>query len=144
MIAVDTNLMIYAHRQDSMWHERAAALLRGLAEGRDRWAIPWPCVHEFIAIVTHRNVFAPPTSLEKAMKQIEAWRESSSAVFLSESGSYWEVLRSVLSASKVIGPRVHDARIFALCRHHGVSEIWSADRDFARFTGIRVKNPLVL
>jgi uncharacterized protein len=52
-------------------------------------------------------------------------------------------LRALLTASRVTGARVHDARIAALCRQHGVRELWSADRDFGRFSGLNVVNPLV-
>jgi predicted nucleic acid-binding protein len=64
-------------------------------------------------------------------------------VLLAESAQYWSELRGLLSASKVTGPQVHDARIAALCIQHGVRELWSADRDFSRFKGLKVVNPLV-
>jgi hypothetical protein len=64
-------------------------------------------------------------------------------VMLAESEGYWDVLHRALEQSKVTGPRVHDARIAALCIHHGVRELWSADRDFNRFTNLRTRNPLV-
>lgn len=76
MIAVDTNVLAYAHRADSEWHSAAAGALTGLAEGKARWAIPWPCLHEFIAIVTHPRIYAPPTPLPTALDQIDAWLES--------------------------------------------------------------------
>ena len=64
-------------------------------------------------------------------------------VLLLEATDYWAALRQTLTASRVAGPRVHDARIAALCRQHGVSELWTADRGFGRFAGLRFKNPLV-
>ena len=143
MIAVDTNILVYAHREDSDWHRAAFDRLTDLAEGRAAWGIPWPCIHEFLAIVTHPKIFAPPTPLEKALDQIDAWIESPSLVLLAESQLHWEQLRGLLASSKVSGPMVHDARIAALCMQHGVKELWSADRDFGRFSGVRVKNPLI-
>lgn len=56
MTALDTNILVYAHRLDSPWNLQAAATLIRLAEGRDPWAIPWPCVHEFFSIVTHPRI----------------------------------------------------------------------------------------
>ncbi len=53
MIAVDTNIIVYAHREDSPWHQAAAARVAELAEGSAAWAVPWPCIAEFLAIVTH-------------------------------------------------------------------------------------------
>jgi len=143
MIAVDSNLLVYAHREDSTWHAAAYACLAGLAEGRAPWAIPWPCVHEFLAIVTHPRIFAPPTPLEKAIDQVEAWLESPSLILLAESEDYWLRLRTLLKAGRISGPKVHDARVAALCLQNGVSELWTIDRDFSRFPGLKVRNPLV-
>lgn len=143
MIAVDTNLLVYAHREDSPWHDAAYARIEELAEGRAPWAIPWPCVHEFLAIVTHPRIFAPPTPLAAAVKQVEAWLEAPSLAMLAEAEGYWEELRAALRSGRVTGAQVHDARIAALCRLHGVRELWTADRDFGRFPGLAVRNPLV-
>jgi uncharacterized protein len=143
VIAVDSNLLVYAHREDSTWHEAAYARIAQLAEGRAPWAIPWPCIHEFLAIVTHPRIYSPPTPLKNAIDQVEAWLESPTLVMLSESPDYWSLLRSVLQGSRVSGPQVHDARIAAICQQHGVSELWTVDRDFGRFSGLTVRNPLV-
>ncbi len=142
MIALDTNLLVYAHRQDSPFHAVAADCVRSLAEGRSAWALPWPCVHEFYAIVTHPRIYKPATPAAKALDQVEAWFESPSLVLLAETELHWSTLRDLLQHAKVTGPRVHDARIAALCLQHGVRELWSADRDFARFKSLRVVNPL--
>ena len=143
MIAVDTNILVYAHRIDSPWHPAAEKCVRELAEGRESWAVPWPCVHEFFSIVTHPRIYDPPTPPAAALDQIDAWLESPSLVLLAESPAYWTVLKSVLSRSGVRGPRVHDGRIAALCREHGVRELWSTDRDFTRFAEIKTRNPLL-
>ncbi len=73
MIAVDTNILVYAHREDSPWHDSAYASIVELAQGRELWAIPWPCVHEFLAIVTHPRIYSPPTPLAGAADQVGAW-----------------------------------------------------------------------
>ena len=143
MIAVDTNILVYAHRADASFHAEAYMRVQELAEGRSAWAIPWPCVHEFLAVVTHPRIFAPPTPIAAALDQVEAWLESPTLALLAEADGYWPPYRQVLEAGRVSGPLVHDARIAALCRHHGVAELWSADRDFGRFAGLVVVNPLV-
>ncbi|MHC4515073.1 MAG: type II toxin-antitoxin system VapC family toxin [Planctomycetota bacterium] len=144
MIAVDTNLLVYAHRRDSAWHEPARNCVKAAAEGRAPWAIPWHCLHEFLAIVTHPKIYRPPTPLAKALEQVSAWLESPSLVVMSETATYWESLRHLLANGQVTGAKVHDARVAAVCSQHGVRELWSADRDFSRFPGVTVKNPLVL
>ncbi len=143
MIAVDTNLLVYAHREDSPFYEPAYSCILELAEGQASWAIPWPCIHEFLAIVTHPRIYAPPTPLENAIDQVEAWLESPTLVLLSESEEYWPQIRDLLQKGRISGPQVHDARIAALCRAYGIRELWTADRDFSRFPHVPVRNPLV-
>ena len=142
MIAVDTNILVYAHREDSPWHAQAYAAIESLAEGKSPWAIPWPCIHEFLAIATHTRLFNPPTPLSRALDQVEAWLESPSVHLLAEQPRYWEKIRGLLLGGKISGPTVHDARVAALCLQHGVRELWTADRDFGRFRALKVRNPL--
>jgi toxin-antitoxin system PIN domain toxin len=143
VIAVDTNLLVYAYRSDVPFHAGARACLTELAEGRGAWAIPWPCLHEFLCVVTHPRVLNPPTALAAALEQVSAWLESPNLVVLAEPADYWPILLEVAASARVTGPLVHDARIAALCRAHGVRELWTADRDFGRFPGLVTRNPLV-
>ena len=143
MIAIDTNVLVYAHREDSAWHDAAYNKIEELAEGRAPWAIPWPCIHEFLAVVTHPRIYSPPTPLSSAIDQVEAWLESPSLVLLGETQGYWSELRFALEHGRVTGPLVHDARVAAICRDHGVRELWTADRDFSRFPSVTTRNPLV-
>ncbi len=143
MIAVDTNILVHAHREDSGFHTAAYAAIAQLAEQRAPWGIPWPSLHEFFAIATHPRIYAPPTPVGAAIEQIEAWLESPTLVLLAESEQHWPVLRETITRGGIAGPAVHDARIAALCQQHGVRELWTADRDFSRFAAVRVRNPLV-
>lgn len=143
MIALDTNVLVAAHRSDSPFHRAAADRVRELAEGSVPWGLPWPCLHEFFSVVTHPRIFDPPTTTSQAIGQLDAWLESPSAVPLSEGGGYWPQLRGLLADGKITGPGVHDGRIAALCLAHGVRELWTADRDFSRFPRLRAVNPLV-
>jgi toxin-antitoxin system PIN domain toxin len=143
VIAVDTNILVYAHRQDSVFHEAAARAVQELAESRAPWALPWPCVHEFFSVVTHPRIFDPPSTTAQAIDQLAAWLASPSAVAVSEGETYWQTFSHFLADGKITGPAVHDARIAALCVTHGVRDLWTADRDFSRFPRLRVSNPLL-
>ncbi len=143
MIAIDTNILVYAHREDSTWHDAAYHCVVELAEGRDAWAIPWPSIHEFLAIVTHPRIYAPPSPLAIALGQVQAWLEAPSLVLLGETDEYWQQLQGLLRSARVSGPQVHDARVAALCLEHGITELWTADRDFSRFPALKVRNPLL-
>ncbi len=143
MIAVDTNLLVYAHRADSEWHERALGkLLELISEGR-RWAIPWPCVHEFISITTHPKIYEPPSPVTTAFAAIREWAKSPYLTFIGEGISHFDSLEKLALAGAVKGPMIHDARIYALCLNHGVKTLWSCDRDFSRFKGLKIINPLL-
>ena len=143
MIAIDTNILVHAHRRDSTWHAPAYKAVGGLVGGRDPWTIPWPCIHEFIAIVTHPGIFKPPSTLDEALDQVDSWIESPTLVTLSEADGYWDVLSGTLRTSRVDGPRVHDARVASICLQHGITELWTADRDFGRFPRLKVRNPML-
>ena len=143
MIAVDTNLLVYAHRRESPFHDKAHHAIAALAAAGSAWAIPWPCMHEFFGVVTNARAVKPPSTLGEASAQISAWLASPSLVMLHESVDHWASLRRLLDSGKVIGGMVHDARIAAICLENGVRELWSADRDFNRFPSLTVRNPLI-
>jgi toxin-antitoxin system PIN domain toxin len=143
VIAVDTNILVYAERLESPWFEAAERALSELAESSAPWAIPWPCIHEFFSVVTNPRIWKTPTPPAIAVSQIGGWMESPGLVLLAEGPRFWTELKDVLRASGVAGGRVHDARIAAICRQHGISTLWSADRDFSRFAGLKTSNPLL-
>lgn len=143
MIAVDTNLLVYAHRADARWHAPAETCLKSLAEGQHPWAVPWPCAHEFIGVVTNRKLHKNPTPIALAFEQLALWTAAPGFRFLSEDGEHRDVLADLCRKGGVTGGAVHDARIAAICIEHGVSELFTADRDFSRFPALKVRNPLV-
>ena len=143
MIAVDTNILIYAHREDAQWHDIAYSRLTELAEGRTPWAIPWPCLHEFLAIVTHPRIYGTHRRRPYGDRPGRGLaRVPLSLTLLAESERYWPDLRATLQEGRNCSIQVHDARVAALCRLHGVRELWTVDRDFGRFSGLTARNPL--
>ena len=143
MIAVDTNILVYAHRRDSEWHGRALEIMRSLCEGSDLWTIPWPCVHEFFSVVTNPRIYVKPTPSEGAFVQLRIWLGSPSARLIGESKDHLATLERIVATGKLAGGAVHDARIAAICICHGVTELWSADRGFSGMAEVRVRNPLI-
>ena len=142
MVAVDTNVLIYAEITSSTHHSAARRVLAELAQGQIPWAIPWPCVYEFLRVVTHPRVYHPPVPLRTALADLRSILSSPTLVLLNESPGHAELLERLLVASGVTGNLIHDAHIAALCLEHGVSELLTADRDFARFPELKVRNPL--
>lgn len=140
MKAVDTNVLVYSEIISSSHHRVARRLLTELAEGRTPWAIPWPCVYEFLRVVTHPRVFSPPVPLAVALHDLNEILSSPTIVLLSETERHSEVMSVIVEESGVTGNLVHDAHIAALCIEHGVSELFTGDRDFSRFS-VPVTNP---
>ncbi len=142
MIAVDTNIAVYAHRRDFTQHERARAALAGLAETGRAWALPWPCLHELVAVVTNPRVFTTPTTPSDAVGVVAELLDLPGARPLAESSTHLRRMSDLLAPGTVRGPRVHDARVAAICLDHGVSELWTADRDFSWFPQLVTSNPV--
>ena len=143
MVAVDTNVLVYAHRAESVFHTQAFECLKSLAEGGQPWGIPVSCLHEFLAVVTNPKVFSPASSFEQALAQVDAWQASPQAQILHSGSQHWQVLSDLTRKAKLQGGQFHDARIAAVCIENGVSVLWSADRDFGRFKALKTVNPLV-
>lgn len=141
MQAVDTNVLIYAEITASQYHRRAIELLTELAQGIRPWAIPWPCLYEFLRVVTHPRVYHPPMPIDVALTDLRAIVTSPSLTLLCETIQHFEVMEVIIRQSMVTGNLIHDAHIAALCIEHGVSEFLTGDRDFARFSGLRISNP---
>jgi toxin-antitoxin system PIN domain toxin len=142
MIAIDTSLLVYAHREDSVFHRAVMEKLRPVIEGSGPWALPWPCLHEFIAITTNSRIYKPASPLSKVFAFLEPLLEAPQLHLLSESSGYFGRLRALAQLGKISGGRIHDARVAALCLHHGVTELWTADRDFSLFPQLKTRNPL--
>lgn len=143
MIAVDTNVLVYAYRPEAPEHGAAAAAVRRLLTGTDTWAIPWTVAYEFFSVVTQPRIWRQPASPVEALTALDAWSDAGGAVFLAEGGGHRAVLSRLIGQGPVRGGRVFDARVAATCLDHGVRELWSVDRDFSRFAGLRVVNPLL-
>jgi toxin-antitoxin system PIN domain toxin len=141
VIALDTNILLQARREELEHHAAARAMLQRLAEGEEPWAIPWPCVYEFLRVVTHSRVFDPPTSLDAALEDLESLLESPTLVLLGEGPRHHAHMVRIVRNGRATGNLAHDAHIAALAIEHGVQELWTLDRDFARFPGLPVRDP---
>lgn len=144
MVAVETNILVYAHLSALPFHPAAHAALTELATSSAQWCIPWPCVHEFCSVVSNPRAFNPCLKAEQALLAIDTLRKTSRVKMIGPGPGHLEVLLEVIRASGASGGAIHDARIAAICIEHRVDEIWTADRDFLRYPGIRVRNPLVI
>ena len=139
MIAVDTNILIYAHRGETELHDRAASMLIALAEGPERWALPVFCITEFLRVVTHPRVFNPPSTVVQATSFVERIASAPSCELIRPGPDFLEHLADVACRADARGNLMFDAQIAALCREHGVDTVLTNDRDFDRFEPLRVR-----
>ncbi len=143
MIAVDSNVLVHGHQREAALHERAVTTLVPLAESPRPWGIPLHCLVEFYGVVTQPRLWTEPSSPSQAFAQIAAWRESPGCRVLSDKAAMFAILEGLAIEGEVRGAKIHDARIAACCQAHGVTELWTVDRDFSRFPGLKTRNPLV-
>ena len=139
MIAIDTNVIIAAHRREHSLHEKANARLRTILEQDAPWGLPVFCIGEFVRVVTHARVFNPPSSLDEALRAISGLLESPTARLLSPGAAYFEYLSDALKNGDARGNLAFDAQIAAVCLEHGVDRLLTSDRDFRRFKEVVVE-----
>jgi uncharacterized protein len=86
---------------------------------------------------------SPPSTVLEAMAQMDIWMSAPNMRLLGETTTHWDYLKEAAITGQITGPRIHDTRIAAICLQHGVTELWTADRDFSRFPKLKTRNPLV-
>jgi hypothetical protein len=138
VIAVDANVLVYAHRNEMPQHAAAVRKLENLASGTRQVALTWTAIYQFLRVVTHPRVFKEPSPIDIAWRFCGDVFAFPNAVLLAETARHAEVLDRLLADVEPTGNLVHDAHIAAVMIEHGVREIVSNDADFRRFPGIRV------
>ena len=133
MIAVDTNVLVYAHREELPLHDLSRERLVALAEGDAAWAIPVFCLGEFLRVSTHPRLFDPPFSVADASEALGRLLASPSLRVLMPGARYWSLLSGAVKEADARGNLVFDAQIVAVCRESGVHALLTEDRDFDRF-----------
>ncbi len=143
MIAVDTNILVYAHRPEFPFHDPAKRLISEIAAQARPWGLILHCLVEFAGVVSHPRRFRVPSSPGQIQDQIQAWSESPTVALLEDGPAVLTCFLELLCKAGVSGPMVHDARIAAVCIAGGVDELLTCDRDYSRFPSLKTRNPFV-
>ena len=143
MLALDTNILVHAHRRGTAHHAEALELVRRLAEGAEPYALFWPSLYEFLRVVTHHRVFDPPSTTSDALEAVRDFLAPPVVRVLGETTRHAALLERVLQESRVTGNLIHDAHLVTLGIEHGVHEILTLDGDFARFSQLASRNPFL-
>jgi uncharacterized protein len=143
MIGIDTNILVYAHRSDMSFHSKADQFLSDLINDSTSIAIPYPCLSEFLSIVTNPKIFKIPSPREIALQELENFLSLPNVYCIGELTGYFSLYKEISIKAKISGGEFHDARIAAICIQHEIKVFYSADRDFNRFPKLKIKNPLI-
>jgi len=141
VIVVDANLLIYAYNSSADRHESARAWLEDAFSAHDPVRLAWSTIHAFLRLMTHPALFPQPLKMHDAVGIVESWLTQPIVDILEAGPAYWTILRGILRDAQIRGPLVMDAHLAALAIENGAI-LHTTDRDFRRFEGLQVKNPL--
>lgn len=141
MILVDANVLLYAYQPRSEHHRRCRAWVEEAFSGEEPVCVAWVTVLAFIRISTNPRIFEAPLRAEEAIAAVSSWLARPAVAVLEAGEECWEILRALLVEAQVTGPLVMDAFLAALALENGAILV-TTDRDFARFPGLKVENPV--
>ncbi len=139
---LDANLLLFASDESSPFHERSSAFLVGVAEGPEIVYLFWPVLMAYLRIATHAGIFKSPLAADEAMANVGSLLALPHVQSPGEQERFWPAFRTVADEATVRGNLVPDAHLVALMRQNDVPTIFTHDRDFRRFDGIEVRDPL--
>lgn len=141
MILIDANLLLHAYNPRAVEHDASRAWLEATLSGSDLVRFAWMTVWAFLRIATSPRVFEHPLQMTEAVEIVSSWFAQPTVGMLEPGERHWEILQAVSREGRTAGPLVMDAAMAALAIEHGAT-LYSTDRDFARFPGLRWTNPL--
>ena len=141
MILVDANLLIYAYDSSCRSHQQALAWLEEILSGAEPVCLAWQTVLAFLRIGTHPRIFSRPMLLDEAVRHVDSWFRQPATRLVQPTERHWPILSRLLPDAQARGPLVMDAHLAALAIEHGAT-LCTTDRDFSRFPGLRVFDPL--
>ena len=141
MIVPDANLLIYAYNEGSEWHRTARQWLEKSFSDNTQIAFPWLVILAFLRLTTNPRVFPKPFSIQTVTAIVQSWLAQPNVALLLPGENHWSLLRKLLEDHQLNRELVSDAHLAALCMEHGAM-LYTTDRDFARFKGLALRNPL--
>ena len=141
MIVVDANLLIYSYDSESPHHKKSRACVEKIFSDIEPVGLPWQTVSAFLRVITNRRLPGSRLTVEQAIEIVEAWLEQPNIRIIVAGDDHWSVLKRMIMEGRASGPLVSDAELVALTVEYG-GVLYTSDRDFARFPGLRWKNPL--
>lgn len=141
MIVIDANILLYAYDSSAAHHKKARAWIEDVFSGAEPVGLPWQTVGAFLRIMTNPRLPGERFSLDEAVKVVDRWLEQPNIRLLAPGDDHWPLLRRTIVEGQAPGALISDAQLAALTIEYG-GVLHTTDRDFARFPGLRWKNPL--
>ncbi len=141
MIAIDANLLVYAHVVSYRQHEAAREWLEAQLATAPRVGLPWTSLLAFVRLVTDPRMFSEPEPVAEAWDQVEAWLDAEATWTPTPTSRHREMLRACMAATGLRANDVPDAHLAALSIEHGLS-LATSDSGFARFEKLAWFDPL--
>jgi len=141
VIVLDANILIYAYDSGSAYHAKARAWVEDTFSSSEAVGLPWHAITAFLRIMTNKRLPGARFTTEQASQIVDRWLTQPSVRALAPGENHWPLLRSMLIEGQASGALTNDAQIAALTIEYG-GVLHTADRDFARFPGLRWVNPL--
>jgi uncharacterized protein len=141
VIVLDVNLLIYAYDTTTLHHRSARRWIEEVFSGVEPIGLPWQTVSAFLRVSTNSRLPGNRFSMSEAAEIVDGWTAMSTVHFLSPGTRHWFYFRRMLIDGAVTGPLATDAQLAALTMENG-GVLYTTDRDFARFPGLKWTNPL--
>jgi toxin-antitoxin system PIN domain toxin len=141
MVLLDVNVLVYAHREDSRHHREYFRWLEDLINSDHSYGLSDYVLSGFLRVVTHPSVFNPPSRMNQALAFVQELRDHPTCTLISPGPRHWDIFVRLCKTADIKGNLVPDAFLAALAIESG-SEWVTADRDYHRFPGLRVRHPL--
>jgi toxin-antitoxin system PIN domain toxin len=142
VIVVDANLLIYAYNSGSEKRAASKEWLEQVLSDQEPVGFPWAVIHAFLRLTTARVVLPRPLDMRDAISIVQDWFAASNTRILEPGPRYWPIFGDLLRKAEITGKMVSDAHLAALAIEHDAT-LFTTDRDFRRFEGLRWRNPLV-
>ena len=141
MIVLDANLLLYAYNSSAPNHAQARRFVEEILSGAEAVGLPWQTIFAFLRIITNRQLRGTRLSVEEAVAIVEEWAALPTVHLLAPGDRHWAFFKRMLIDGKASGPLTTDAELAALTMENG-GVLYTTDRDFARFPGLKWTNPL--
>jgi uncharacterized protein len=142
VIVLDANLLIYAYDSTTLHHRSARRWLEAAFSGAEPIGLPWQTVSAFLRVSTNNRLPGNRFTMDEAVEIVDRWAALPTVHFLAAGNRHWAFFRRMLIDGAAAGPLATDAGLAALTMEHG-GVLYTTDRDFARFPGLKWVNPLV-